>query len=73
MITLRADNLFISKPLSQASAIAGGNINSGAGGSITVTASEVVFLTRVPEASAIAGSLAWLVKRKQAAFRKAKV
>ncbi|MBN3949240.1 MAG: PEP-CTERM sorting domain-containing protein [Nostoc sp. NMS7] len=77
-ITLRADDLLILKPVRKPSAIAGGNINSGAAGTITVTASEVVFLTRVPEPSAIggiilAGSLAWLAKRKQAAFRKAKV
>ncbi|MBN3898953.1 MAG: PEP-CTERM sorting domain-containing protein [Nostoc sp. NOS(2021)] len=68
---------FLLAPPTEPSAIAGGNINSGAGGSITVTASDVVFLTRVPEPSAIAGSilagsLAWLAKRKQAAFRKAK-
>lgn len=77
-ITLRVDDLLISKPLSQPSAIAGGNVNFGAGGNIIVTASDVVLVTRVPEPSAIAGiilaaSLAWLAKRKQAPFRKAKV
>ncbi|MHC5741729.1 MAG: PEP-CTERM sorting domain-containing protein [Nostoc sp.] len=92
---------------------AGGN-NSEAAGTITVTASASVLVTRVPEPSAgsshnsgsagnitinsgtlilnpgailskpvpepsaiagtiLAGSLAWLVKRKQVAFRKAKV
>ncbi|MEH1935128.1 MAG: PEP-CTERM sorting domain-containing protein [Nostoc sp.] len=68
---------FLLTPPTEPSAIAAGSNNSGAGGSITVTASDVVFLTRVPEPSAIAGSilagsLAWLAKRKQAAFRKAK-
>jgi len=76
-ITLRADDLLILKPVSKPSAIAGGNINSGAGGNITIT-SGTIFLTTVPEPSAIAGiilaaSLAWLAKRKQAPFRKAKV
>ncbi|MEH1926694.1 PEP-CTERM sorting domain-containing protein [Nostoc sp.] len=60
------------------SAIAGDSNNSGAGGNIIVTSSDVILLTTVPEPSAIggiilAGSLAWLAKRKQAAFRKAKV
>ena len=84
-ITLRADDLLILKPVSKPSAlaklavgIAGGNINFGAGGNIIVTASDIILLTTVPEPSAIAGiilagSLAWLAKRKQAAFRKAKV
>ncbi|MHC5615087.1 MAG: PEP-CTERM sorting domain-containing protein [Nostoc sp.] len=76
-ITLRADDLLILKPVPKPSAIAGGNINSGAGGNITIT-SDTIFLTTVPEPSAIAGSilagsLAWLAKRKQTAFRKAKV
>ncbi|MEH2255055.1 PEP-CTERM sorting domain-containing protein [Nostoc sp.] len=78
-ITISAPNGFIiSKPVPEPSAIAGDSNNSGAGGNIIVTASGVVLLTRVPEPSAIAGtilagSLAWLAKRKQVAFRKAKV
>jgi hypothetical protein len=53
----------------------GGNV-SVRGGSITITGGNLI-LTRVPEPSAIAGSilaasLAWLAKRKQAEFRKAK-
>ncbi len=68
---------FIVAVPNEPSPIAAGNNNSGAGGSITVTASNIS-LTRVPEPSAIAGSilavsLAWLAKRKQAGFRKAKV
>ncbi|MBD2726085.1 PEP-CTERM sorting domain-containing protein [Nostoc sp. FACHB-892] len=68
---------FIVAVPNEPSAIAASNNNSGAGGSITLTASSVL-LTRVPEPSAIAGSilavsLAWLAKRKQAEFRKAKV
>ncbi|MFW9258630.1 PEP-CTERM sorting domain-containing protein [Nostoc sp. CALU 546] len=57
-----------------------GEINSGSnnGGSITITTGNLIVTTRVPEPSAIAGtilagSLAWLAKRKQAAFRKTKV
>jgi len=66
------------KPLSEPSAIAAGSNNSGAGGNIIVTASDVVLLTRVPQTSAIAGSIiacsmALLAKRNLAAFRKAKV
>ncbi|MEH2027940.1 PEP-CTERM sorting domain-containing protein [Nostoc sp.] len=54
-----------------------GSNDSGAGGNITIT-SGTLLLTTVPEPSAIAGtilagSLAWLAKRKQVAFRKAKV
>ncbi|MEH1999979.1 MAG: PEP-CTERM sorting domain-containing protein [Nostoc sp.] len=67
---------FIVAPPNEPSTIAAGSNNSGAAGSITVTASSIS-LTRVPEPSAIAGSilavsLAWLAKRKQAAFSKAK-
>ncbi|MEH2296852.1 hypothetical protein [Nostoc sp.] len=83
-ITLTSPDLLLRR-VPKPSAIAGGNINSGAAGSITVTAgsitltaSDVVFMTTVPEPSAIAGSilavsLAWLAKKKQAAFSKAKV
>ncbi|MEH2182048.1 PEP-CTERM sorting domain-containing protein [Nostoc sp.] len=76
-ITLIASDILLRR-VPEPSAIAGGSNNSGAGGNIVVTASDVVLLTRVPEPSAIAGtilavSLAWLAKRKQAAFRKAKV
>ena len=78
-ITLTTPDLLLRR-VPKPSAIAGGNINFGAGGNIIVTATsiDVVFLTRVPEPSAIAGiilagSLAWLAKRKQAPFRKAKI
>ncbi|MCC5624684.1 PEP-CTERM sorting domain-containing protein, partial [Nostoc sp. CHAB 5715] len=76
-ITLRVDDLLLLRRVPQPSTIAGGSNSSGAGGEITVTASSIS-LTRVPEPSAIAGSilagsLAWLAKRKQAAFPKAKV
>ncbi|WP_373525630.1 hypothetical protein [Nostoc sp.] len=55
-----------------------GSNNSGSGGNITITSGNIILTTRVSEPSAIAGSilagsLAWLAKRKQAAFRKAKV
>lgn len=55
----------------------GGNI-SVSGGEITITPVTLIVTTRVPEPSAIAGtilacSLAWLAKRKQAAFCKTKV
>jgi hypothetical protein len=55
----------------------GGNI-SVAGGEITITPVTLIVTTRVPEPSAIAGSilvssLALLAKKKQAAFRRAKV
>lgn len=55
----------------------GGNI-SVSGGNITITPVTLIVTTRVPEPSAIAGtilacSLAWLAKRKQAAFCKTKV
>ncbi|WP_180277481.1 PEP-CTERM sorting domain-containing protein [Nostoc sp. 'Peltigera malacea cyanobiont' DB3992] len=66
------------------SAIAAGNINSGAAGNITINSGTLILnpgaiiSKPVPEPSAIAGtilagSLAWLVKRKQVVFRKAKV
>ncbi|MCC5644669.1 PEP-CTERM sorting domain-containing protein [Nostoc sp. CHAB 5824] len=69
-------NFIVGLP-AEPSTSANGSNNSGAAGSITVTASGIV-LTKVPEPSAIAGtilasSLAWLAKRKQAAFRKAKI
>ncbi|MEH2169515.1 MAG: PEP-CTERM sorting domain-containing protein [Nostoc sp.] len=76
-ITLTTPNLILRR-VPEPSAIAGDSNNSGVGGNIIVTASDVVLLTRVPEPSAIAGtilagSVVWLTKRKQAAFRKAKV
>ncbi|MDZ8222674.1 PEP-CTERM sorting domain-containing protein [Nostoc sp. ChiVER01] len=68
---------FIIAPPNEPSAIAGDSNNSGAGGTLTVTASSIS-LTKVPEPSAIAGSIlacsmALLAKRKQGAFRKAKI
>ncbi|MBC6434254.1 PEP-CTERM sorting domain-containing protein [Nostoc sp. HG1] len=76
-ITVTASSISLTR-VPEPSAIAPSSNNSGAGGNIIVTANEVVLLTRVPEPSAIAGSilacsLALLAKRKQAAFRKAKV
>ncbi|MCC5662379.1 PEP-CTERM sorting domain-containing protein [Nostoc sp. CHAB 5784] len=76
-VTITASGIIGTRVL-EPSAIAGGNINSGAGGTLTVTVSDVILLRRVPEPSVIAGSilagsLAWLAKRKQTAFRKAKV
>lgn len=76
-ISVNASNGFIVARPNEPSAIAGGNITSGAGGNITLT-TGILSLRRVPEPSAIAGSilacsLALLAKRKQAAFRKAKV
>jgi hypothetical protein len=76
-ITLTVNDLFLLRRVPEPSAIAADSNNSGAGGNITLTTSTIL-LRRVPEASAIAGSLlagslAWLVKRKQATFRKAKV
>ncbi|WP_375515280.1 hypothetical protein [uncultured Nostoc sp.] len=73
-----SDLLLLRRPIPEPSAIAGDSNNSGAGGNIIVTASDVILLARVPEPSAIAGSilaasLAWLAKRNLAAFRKAKV
>ncbi|MCC5617885.1 hypothetical protein LC605_22935 [Nostoc sp. CHAB 5836] len=77
-ITINIPNGFIIAPPNEPSAIAGGSNSSRAGGNITLTVSDVVLLTRVTEPSAIAGSilvgsLAWLMKRKQGAFGKAKV
>ncbi|MBG1263018.1 hypothetical protein [Nostoc commune] len=76
-ISVNASNGFIVAPPNEPSAIAGGNITSGAGGNITLTAGTLL-LRRVPEPSAIAGSiiacsLALLAKRNLAAFCKAKV
>ncbi|MCC5630592.1 hypothetical protein LC613_22350 [Nostoc sphaeroides CHAB 2801] len=76
-ISVNASNGFIVAPPNEPSAIAGGNITSGAGGNITLTTGTLL-LTRVPEPSAIAGSilaasLAWLAKRNFGAFRKAKI
>ncbi|MEH1893618.1 MAG: PEP-CTERM sorting domain-containing protein [Nostoc sp.] len=56
-----------------------GQISDGLGGNISLNVGDLLLLRRpVPEPSAIAGSilagsLAWLVKKKQAAFPKAKV
>ncbi|MGJ5634576.1 PEP-CTERM sorting domain-containing protein [Nostoc sp. CALU 1950] len=57
-----------------------GEMNAGSnnGGNITITPVTLIVTTRVPEPSAIAGtilacSLAWLAKRKQAAFCKTKI
>ncbi|MEH1843503.1 MAG: hypothetical protein V7L25_00410 [Nostoc sp.] len=83
-ITLTIPNLIILKPVRKPSAIAAGSNNSGAGGNISIKAGflllkNATFIPKsVPEPSAIASSilavsLAWLAKRKQAAFRKAKV
>lgn len=74
---INIDTDFIVAVPNEPSAIAGGNITSGSGGEITITASSLS-VTRVPEPSAIAGSilacsLAWLAKRNLASFRKAKV
>ncbi len=78
-ITLTIPDLIILKPVRKPSAIAAGSNHSGVGGSITILAPNGFIISKpVPEPSAIAGtilagSLAWLVKRKQAVFRKAKV
>ncbi|MEH2144371.1 PEP-CTERM sorting domain-containing protein [Nostoc sp.] len=87
-ITITADSVFVRNPGSQVTipiSTVNGNSgqindssnNSGAGGNIILITHDLL-LTRVPEPSAIAGiilagSLAWLAKKKQAAFRKAKV
>ncbi|MCC5603748.1 PEP-CTERM sorting domain-containing protein [Nostoc favosum] len=75
-ITVIASGIFGTR-VPEPSDMAGGSNNSGAGGNITLTTGTLL-LTRVPEPSAIAGSilacsLAWLAKRKQTTFRKAKV
>ncbi|BBD68544.1 hypothetical protein NIES4072_41430 [Nostoc commune NIES-4072] len=75
-VTITASGIIGTRVL-EPSAIAAGSNNSGAGGNITLT-TDILLLTRVPEPSAIAGSilacsLAWLAKRKQAAFHKAKI
>ncbi|MEH2203947.1 MAG: PEP-CTERM sorting domain-containing protein [Nostoc sp.] len=78
------DLLLLRRPVPEPSAIAAGNINSGSAGNITINSGTLILnpgaiLSKpVPEPSAIAGtilagSLAWLVKRKQVVFRKAKV
>ncbi|WP_375472304.1 PEP-CTERM sorting domain-containing protein [uncultured Nostoc sp.] len=82
-ITITTPNLILTR-VPEPSAIAAGNINSGAAGNITISSGTLILKPGaiiskpVPEPSAIAGtilagSLAWLAKRKQAAFRKAKV
>ncbi|MHC5767538.1 MAG: PEP-CTERM sorting domain-containing protein [Nostoc sp.] len=78
-ITLTIRDLLILKPVRKPSAIADDSNNSGLGGNITISAPNGFIISKpVPEPSAIAGtilagSLAWLVKRKQVVFRKAKV
>lgn len=93
-ITVTADSVVVisgsqvTTPISTVNGNSGqinaGSNDSGAGGSISITSgtlsitSGTLLLRRVPEPSAIAGSilaasLAWLAKRKQAAFRKSKV
>ncbi len=78
-ITLTIRDLLILKPVRKPSAIADDSNNSGLGGNITISAPNGFMISKpVPEPSAIAGtilagSLAWLVKRKQVVFRKAKV
>ena len=77
-ITLITPDLVILKPVRKPSAIADDSNNSRLGGNITISAPNGFIISKpVPEPSAIAGSilagsLAWLVKRKQAAFHKAK-
>ncbi|MDM9585627.1 MULTISPECIES: PEP-CTERM sorting domain-containing protein [unclassified Nostoc] len=82
-ITLTTSNLILRR-VPETSAIAAGNINSGSAGNITINSGTLILnpgaiLSKpVPEPSAIAGiilagSLTWLVKRKQVVFRKAKV
>ncbi|MEH2209269.1 PEP-CTERM sorting domain-containing protein [Nostoc sp.] len=84
-ISLNAgDLLLLRRPVPEPSAIAAGNINSGSAGNITINSGTLILnpgaiiSKPVPEPSAIAGtilagSLTWLVKRKQVVFRKAKV
>jgi hypothetical protein len=77
-IRVTASDVVLETIVPEPSAIAADSNNSRAGGNITLTVNDLVLLRRVPEPSAIAGSmlagsLAWLVKRKQATFRKAKV
>ncbi|MEH2040447.1 PEP-CTERM sorting domain-containing protein [Nostoc sp.] len=81
----RGGNISITSPslilrrVPQPRAIADDSNNSGLGGNITISAPNGFIISKpVPEPSAIAGtilagSLAWLVKRKQVVFRKAKV
>ncbi|MDZ8259209.1 PEP-CTERM sorting domain-containing protein [Nostoc sp. ChiQUE01b] len=77
-ITITTSNLIVRR-VPEPSAIADDSNNSGVGGSITISAPNGFIISKpVPEPSAIigtilAGSLAWLAKRKQAAFRKAKI
>ncbi|HYX16426.1 MAG TPA: hypothetical protein VE944_19060 [Nostoc sp.] len=76
-ITITGSDVLPTRVL-EPSAIALDRNNSGAGGNITLTVSDVILLRRVPEPSAIGGSilacsLAWLTKRNLAVFRKAKI
>ncbi|WP_334745530.1 PEP-CTERM sorting domain-containing protein [Nostoc sp.] len=83
-ITLTIPDLLILKPVRKPSPIANDSNNSGPGGNITINSGPLILRPGaiiskpVPEPSAIAGSilggsLAWLAKRKQAAFCKGKV
>ncbi|OYD95491.1 hypothetical protein CDG76_11095 [Nostoc sp. 'Peltigera membranacea cyanobiont' 210A] len=82
-ISITIPNLILRR-VPEPRAIAAGNINSGSAGNITINSGTLILnpgaiiSKPVPEPSAIAGtilagSLAWLVKRKQVVFRKAKV
>ncbi|MEH1910864.1 MAG: PEP-CTERM sorting domain-containing protein [Nostoc sp.] len=82
-ITVTASDILLRR-VPEPSAIADDSNNSGLGGNITINSGPLILRPGaiiskpVPEPSAIAGSilagsLAWLAKRKQAAFRKAKV
>ncbi|MEH2084622.1 MAG: hypothetical protein V7K89_33025 [Nostoc sp.] len=76
-ITLIASDILLRR-VPEPSASADDSNHSGAGGNITISVPNGFIISTVPEPSAIAGnilagSLAWLAKRKQAAFRKAKV
>ncbi len=84
-ISISGNNISIRNNSIEGGTIVGnsGQISSGgnilvSGGEITITPVTLILTTRVPEPSAIAGtilvsSLALLAKRKQAAFHKAKV
>ncbi|MEH1811425.1 MAG: PEP-CTERM sorting domain-containing protein [Nostoc sp.] len=77
-ISITIPNLILRR-VPEPRAIADDSNNSGLGGNITISAPNGFIISKpVPEPSAIAGtilagSLAWLVKRKQVVFRKAKV
>ncbi|MEH2355252.1 PEP-CTERM sorting domain-containing protein [Nostoc sp.] len=77
-ISITIPNLILRR-VPEPRAIADDSNNSGLGGNITISAPNGFIISKpVPEPSAIAGtilagSLAWLVKRKQVVFRKVKV